>query len=97
MEGLITATGGTWPRTTDDVVRALWELLDDGNAELGSLRLLSDGSVRSFGTFGGGRMWHRLAPVGGERAVGVEVRAPNSSWESHADVFLDGLEPLRAP
>ncbi len=97
MEGLVTATGGTWPRTTDDVVRALWDLLDDGNADLGSLRLLSDGSVRSFGTFGGGRMWHRLVPVGGERGVGVEVRAPNSSWEAHADVFLDGLEVVRSP
>ncbi len=40
-------------------------------------------------------MWHRLAPVGGERGIGVEVRAPNSSWEPHADVFLDGLEVVR--
>lgn len=97
MEGLITATGGAWPQTTDNVVRALWELLDAGNADLGSLRFLSDGSVRSFGSFGGGRMWHRLAPVGGERGIGVEVRAPNSSWEPHADVFLDGLEVVRDP
>jgi hypothetical protein len=94
MEGLVTAAGGEWPQQPDAVVRSFWDLIDDGNAEMSTMTPLPDGSVESFGTFGGGRMWYRLVPVEFSDAIGVEMRAPNSSWSTHAEVLLDGLEPV---
>jgi hypothetical protein len=94
MEGLVTANGGTWPQTVAGVVEVFWEAADGGNADLGSLTVLPDGSVESFGVFGDGRMWTRLIPITTSRAVGVEMRAPNSSWEPHAEVLLDSVTLL---
>jgi hypothetical protein len=92
MEALVTAAGGTWPTQTENVVRAFWQLLGEtGDASFGSLTFEGDGSVRSRGSYGDGRLWDRLIPVEGARAVGMEVRGPNSTWEAHADVFLDTL------
>lgn len=91
MELLATEGGRSWPQTTDEVVRAFWQLLASEDAELGALRLLVDGSVSSFGALKGGWLWHRLVPIGASRAVGVEIRGPNRSWEDHADVFIEGL------
>ena len=94
MEGLVTAAGGEWPQQPDAVVRSFWDLIDDGNAEMSTMTPLSDGSVESFGSFGGGRMWYRLVPVEFSDAIGVEMRAPNSSWSTHAEVLLAGLAPV---
>jgi hypothetical protein len=96
MQGLVEANGGTWPQSPRGVVEVMWSALDNGEADLGEIRSLEDGSVRSFGVFQGGRLWHRLVPVDATRAVGVDVRAPSRAWETHADVFLEGLQVLPA-
>lgn len=92
MESIVAASGGVWPQRTDAVVEAFWALLEAEGAKLAGLRFRDDGSVASSGALAGGRLWHRLIPIGDGRAVGVEVRAPNDTWAPHADVFLDGLE-----
>ena len=56
--------------------------------------MLPDGSVESFGAFAGGRMWARLIPLDSTSAIGVELRGPNSSWETHAAVLLDSVTPV---
>ncbi len=95
MRGVVTGAGGTWPAAIESVVRDLWALLAGGEgAELSRVDLLSDGSVRSEGRIEGMRMWHRLIPIAPPRAIGVELRAPNTTWQAHADVFLDGVVSL---
>jgi hypothetical protein len=94
MESLVEANGGQWPASPQQVVEIFWGAVDGGDAELGRLEFRDDGSIESFGVFGTGRMWSLLLPTDAVRAVGVEVRAPNSSWEDHARVFLDGVQVL---
>lgn len=94
MEGIVNADGLEWPQTVDTVVRSFWNLIDDGDADLGTLEPLRDGSVKSFGTFSDGRLWYRLIPVEGRRAIGAEVRGPNSSWADHAAAILDSVTVL---
>ncbi len=91
MEGLVVANGGTWPQTVSGVVEAFWRAADGGEAELATSTILPDGSVESFGVFRSGRMWARLIPLTTTDAIGVEMRAPNRSWESHAEAFLDSV------
>lgn len=91
MEGIVGADGMAWPQPIDVVVRSFWNLIDDGDAELATLSPQEDGSLESFGTFRGGRLWHRLSPVSGVHAVGVEVRAPNSTWAEHAETIMGSL------
>ena len=91
MEGVANADGKEWPQTTDSVVRSFWALMDGGGAELATVRPLRDGSVETFGTFDGGRLWYRLTPVDGRRAIGVEVRGPNSTWGPHAEAIMGSL------
>lgn len=91
MEGIVGADGKQWPQNTDTVVRSFWNLIDGGGAELATVRPLRDGSVETFGTFAEGRLWYRLTPLDGTRAIGVEVRGPNSSWGSHAEVIMGSL------
>lgn len=91
MEGIVVADGEEWPQTTDAVVRSFWAIIDDGRAELATVDPLRDGSVISFGSFAGGRLWWRLTPLEGRNAIGVEVRAPNSTWSTHADAILESL------
>lgn len=94
MEGIVTADGKTWPQPVDSVVRSFWAIIDGGGAELATMDPLRDGSVKSFGTFAGGRLWYRLTPIEGRSAVGVEVRGPNSTWVGHADAILDSVTLL---
>ncbi len=94
MEGLVTANGGSWPQTVSGVVEVFWDAADGGNADLGTSTVLPDGSVESFGVFRDGRMWARLIPLDSTNAIGVEMRAPNSSWEAHARVLLDSVTVL---
>lgn len=91
MEGIVNADGQEWPQTTDAVVRSFWRLIDGGGAELATVDPLRDGSIESFGTFAGGRLWYRLTPIEGRRAIGVEVRGPNSSWGMHAEAIMGSL------
>lgn len=91
MEGIVNADGKEWPQTTDGVLRSFWRLIDGGGAELATVDPLRDGSIESFGTFAGGRLWYRLTPLEGRRAIGVEVRGPNSSWAPHAEVIMGSL------
>lgn len=94
MEGIVTAAGGEWPQLTEDVARSFWSIIDGGEAALATTESERDGSVRTFGTVASGRLWWRLTPTAFSEAIGVEVRGPNRSWESHADVFFEGLTIL---
>lgn len=91
-QGVVEAVGGTWPAPTRQVSEAFWQLLADGSgASLDEIVVLDDGSVRSRGGFDGGVLWHRMIINPDGSGIGIEMRAPNSSWEPHADVFLNGL------
>jgi hypothetical protein len=93
MEAVVDNAGGTWPTTTDQVVRSFWQLLEDGGvATFGALERLTGGSFRSVGAYEDGRMWHLLIPHDATTAISFEVRGPNTSWEAHADAFFAGLE-----
>ena len=94
LKGSMEAFGGSWPASLQEVVEAFWASIDEGNAELGRLEFRSDGAVESFGVFQSGRMWVLMMPTDATRAIGIEVRGPNASWEPHARVFLDGLQLL---
>jgi len=91
LEGITVNAGGTWPAPPREVVDLLWSLLDGGDAELSRVDLADDGSFDSSGFASGGRLWHRLVPVTASRGYGIEMRAPNASWEPHADVFRQSL------
>lgn len=92
MEGVVTNAGNSWPQLTDGVVRSFWALLGETGAELSTLEPRRDGSVASLGSFEDGRLWLLVAPTDTRNAIGVEVRAPNSTWSTHVDVFFDTLE-----
>jgi hypothetical protein len=94
MEGIVTADGKEWPQNTDAVVRSFWNLIDGGGAELATVDPLRDGSVETFGTFASGRLWYRLTPLEGSSAIGIEVRGPDSSWASHAEIIMCSLVVL---
>jgi len=92
QEAIVTAAGGTWPVATGDVVRAFWRLLE--SSDVGSFersQRMVGGAVRSWGDHQTGRMWHVVHPTGGSSAIGVELRAPNDSWDSHADVVFTSI------
>ncbi len=93
MEAIVENAGGSWPAPTDEVAAAFWQLLEDAEvAELARVERLTGGSFRSEGSHEDGRLWHLLVPTSGTEAVAVEVRGPNTSWETHADVFFGGVE-----
>ena len=94
LEGIATNAGASWPQPARDVVELLWSLLDGGEAELARVDLVRGGSLDSWGFISSGRLWHRLVPISASRGYGIEVRAPNASWEPHADVFRSGLVVL---
>lgn len=94
MEAIVVASGGTWPVSTQEVVIAFWPLLED--ADVGSYtrsQRMVGGAVRSWGDHETGAMWHLVYPLTGSAAIGVELRAPNDSWEPHADVVFDSVTP----
>ncbi|NND02333.1 MAG: hypothetical protein HKN91_06050 [Acidimicrobiia bacterium] len=94
LEGIAVAAGAQWPVAPRDVVDLLWSILDGGDAEVANVMLEQGGVYDSWGFISTGRLWHRLVPVTASRGIGVEVRAPNASWEPHADVFRSGLVVL---
>lgn len=91
LEGIAVNAGATWPVAPRDVVDLLWSILDGGDAELANVTLEQGGVFDSWGFISTGRLWHRLVPVTPSKGIGVEIRAPNSSWEQHADVFRSSL------
>jgi hypothetical protein len=92
MEALVENAGGSWPAPTEDVVAAFWQLLEEADvATFGHMERLTGGSFRSEGSYEDGRLWHLLIPGEGSRAVAVEVRGPNASWEDHADLFFSAV------
>jgi len=93
MQALVENAGGSWPTSTEGVVKAFWQLLDEAEvADFERLERLTGGAFRSEGSYEDGRMWYLLIPGSGNRGVAVEVRGPNASWESHADVFFSNVE-----
>ena len=95
MEAIVTSAGGTWPVQTDDVVRSFWSLLEDvGEGSLIRTQRMVGGAVRSWGSHSTGDMWFVIVPVEGSKAVGVEIRGPNSSWETHADASFPTVQPV---
>ncbi|GMQ98363.1 MAG: hypothetical protein BMS9Abin17_0872 [Acidimicrobiia bacterium] len=92
MEAIVTASGGSWPVPTQEVVMAFWSLIED--AGVGSFtrsQRMVGGAVRSWGEHETGTMWHLLYPLEGSSAIAIEMRAPNGSWEAHADVVFRGV------
>jgi hypothetical protein len=92
QEAIVTGASGTWPAPTEDVAAAFWSLLE--SSDVGSFersQRMVGGAVRSWGDHETGRMWHLVYPTGGSTAIGVELRAPNESWESHADVVFTSV------
>lgn len=94
MEGIVAAAGEQWPQLTEDVARAFWEIIDGGDADLATIETNLDGSVRTFGSVSTGRLWWQVIATSFSDAIGLEVRAPNRSWEVHADAFFAGLTLL---
>ncbi len=91
MDRVVAATGGSWPQSPEQVARSLWALFDGGDAALDEVTTRPDGSVRSAGSISTGTQWHLLVPLEDASAVGVVVRAPAASWESHVDAVFGGL------
>jgi len=50
--------------------------------------------VRSWGRHSTGDMWYLLLAVEGSTGIGVEMRAPNDSWEARADVVFSSVAPV---
>ncbi len=93
MQGLVENAGGTWPASPAEAVAAFFVLLgetQDAGIE-GEPRVLPDGSVEAAGHLEDLRIWYRLVPRGGSAAVGIEIRAPNRSWQAHAATWTAGL------
>ncbi len=92
MRAIVEATGQTWPVSAEDTTRAFWSLLEEGDAGTfaRSTRRVG-GSIKSWGTHSDGVMWFLLTPTEGSSAIGIEMRAPNASWEAHADRVFDSL------
>ena len=92
MEAIVTSSGGTWPVPTQDVVVAFWSLIEV--ADVGSFtraQRMVGGAVRSWGDHETGKMWHLVYPLAGSAAIGIELRAPNTSWEAHADAVFESV------
>lgn len=94
MEAIVESAGGTWPVPTEEVVTAFWSLLEDvDEGELARTERQLGGAIRSWGVHSTGQMWHLLYPVDGTVAIGVEMRGPNDSWETHADAVFPTVTP----
>lgn len=95
MEAIVINAGGIWPVPTDDAVRSFWRLLEDaGEGSLSRTQRMIGGAVRSWGTHSTGDMWFVIVPVQGSTAIGVEIRGPNDSWETHADAVFPTVQPV---
>lgn len=95
MEAVVEAAGRTWPIATDEVVRSFWVLLEQQDVgEFSRSERMVGGAIRSWGSHETGDMWFVLVPIGSINAIGVEIRGPNDSWESHADAVFPSVQPV---
>lgn len=94
-EAIVVSAGGVWPVSTAQVVRSFWTLLEDAGVGkfIRSERVVG-GAERSWGKHEDGLMWHLLVPTSGSGAVGVELGAPNESWETQADFVFASVVVL---
>ncbi len=92
MEAIVESAGGTWPVSKEEATRSFWALLEEVDVATfeRSARQVG-GAIKSWGTHTDGEMWYLLYPVEGSLGVGIEMRAPNDSWESHADQVFSSL------
>ena len=96
FEAIVESAGGTWPAATDEVARAFWTLLEQADVgEYERSQRVVGGAERTWGTHTDGTMWHLVYPTDPSRGIGVEMRAPNDSWETHADAVFGSVTPLR--
>lgn len=92
MQAIVESAGGTWPVPTADVSRSFWTLLENAGAgEFTRSARMVGGAERSWGSHTDGDMWHMVHPTGPTSAIGIEIRAPNGTWESHADTVFESL------
>jgi hypothetical protein len=92
MEAMVEASGGTWPVSVEEAARSFWSLLEEVDvASLKRSQRLVGGAYKSWGTHADGDMWYLLYPIQGSVGVGIEMRAPNGSWETHADAVFNSL------
>lgn len=95
MEAIAGAAGLAWPVSAEDVERAFWQLIEEADAgDLGTIERRQGGSIESLGSSEDLRLWHLLVPIDSTHAIGVEVRGPNRTWESHAAVFFSDVRPM---
>jgi hypothetical protein len=95
FQAIVENAGGTWPVPTDEVARAFWTLLEQaGVGSFERTQRVVGGAQRTWGKHDGGPMWHLTYPTGSGKGIGVEMRAPNDTWESHADVVFASVDPL---
>lgn len=98
MQALVEGAGGSWPAPTEEVVRSFWQLLEEADvATFVRMERLTGGAFRSEGNYEEGRLWHLLIPGTQSGGVGVEVRGPNATWQSHADVFFSKVQIADSP
>jgi hypothetical protein len=98
MQAVVEGAGGSWPAPTEEVVRSLWQLLEEADvATFERMERLTGGAFRSEGNYEEGRLWHLLIPGTQSGGVGVEVRGPNASWQRHADVFFSKVQIADSP
>ncbi|MGI9643638.1 MAG: hypothetical protein ACR2N9_12790 [Acidimicrobiia bacterium] len=94
MEAIVVAAGGSWPATTEDVMTSFWALLEEvDEGRLIRTERMVGGAIRSWGSHSTGDMWYLIVPVEGSRGIGVEIRAPNDSWEAHVDRIFPSVRP----
>jgi hypothetical protein len=92
MEAMVVASGGTWPVSVEEAARSFWSLLEEADvADFKRSQRLVGGAIKSWGTHSDGDMWYLLYPVEGSMGIGIEMRAPNPSWETHADAVFNSL------
>ncbi len=92
MRAIVEISGSRWPLPPQDVARSFWVLLEEsGVAHFERSERVVGGAIKSWGVHDDGRMWHLMYPVEGIRAIGIEMRAPNDSWEAHADIVFESL------
>lgn len=95
LEAIVVNAGGSWPVSTPEVTRAFWKLLEDaGVGTFSRSQRVVGGAERSWGKHQDGVMWHLIVPTGGSSGIGVEMRAPNDSWETQADFVFDSVKVL---
>jgi hypothetical protein len=95
MEAIVESAGGSWPVSAQETTRSFWALLEQADvAQFQRSARLVGGAIKSWGTHGDGDMWYLLSPIEGSRAIGIEMRAPNDSWESHADAVFASLNVI---